>query len=61
MGGGFYDRTLSQLQPDQDGPHLIGLAHDCQRVEQIPIEAWDVPLPEILTPSRRWRWADEPT
>jgi len=61
MGGGFYDRTLGQLQPDQDGPHLIGLAHDCQRVEQVPVEAWDVPLPEILTPSRRWRWADEPT
>ncbi len=58
MGGGFYDRTLSQ--PTQVAPALIGLAHDCQRVEQIPIEAWDVPLPEILTPSRRWRWPSEP-
>ncbi len=56
MGGGFYDRTLSQWHQHQQGPYPIGLAHDCQRVEQIPAEAWDVPLPEVLTPSHHWRW-----
>ncbi|WP_245961404.1 5-formyltetrahydrofolate cyclo-ligase [Thalassotalea euphylliae] len=31
---------------------LIGLAHDCQQVPQIPIEPWDIPLPMIVTPSQ---------
>ena len=46
MGGGFYDRTL------QDWPHSsfipVGLAHQCQQVEQLPTEVWDVPLYQIL-------------
>ncbi|WP_304168601.1 5-formyltetrahydrofolate cyclo-ligase [Lonsdalea britannica] len=54
MGGGFYDRTLEHWQTR--GPYPIGLAHDCQQVEQVPAAHWDVPLPEILTPSREWRW-----
>lgn len=52
MGGGFYDRTLSQIDSAATKPQLIGLAHDCQQVESVPIEAWDVPLPFICTPSR---------
>jgi 5-formyltetrahydrofolate cyclo-ligase len=57
MGGGFYDRTLSQLSSDTKSsgakkPALIGLAHDCQHVESVPVEAWDIPLPAICTPSR---------
>ncbi|AKP32973.1 5-formyltetrahydrofolate cyclo-ligase [Yersinia aleksiciae] len=54
MGGGFYDRTLQHWQ--QGGPYPIGLAHDCQRVEYLPSEYWDVPLPEIVTPEKVWRW-----
>ncbi|MFA9487423.1 MULTISPECIES: 5-formyltetrahydrofolate cyclo-ligase [unclassified Mannheimia] len=44
MGGGFYDRTLAQA------PHIIsvGLAHECQQVEQLPIESWDMPLNHII-------------
>ncbi|MCO4786713.1 MAG: 5-formyltetrahydrofolate cyclo-ligase [Marinomonas atlantica] len=49
MGGGFYDRTFENKA---ERTHLIGLAHDCQEVEQLPIESWDVPLSGILTPSR---------
>ena len=52
MGGGFYDRTLSQLDSAATKPQLIGLAHDCQQVESVPVEAWDIPLPSICTPSR---------
>ncbi|MBT1443545.1 5-formyltetrahydrofolate cyclo-ligase [Shewanella sp. JM162201] len=48
MGGGFYDRTLAQLPA---AIKVIGLAHDCQRVPALPVEAWDVPLPAIVTPS----------
>ncbi|PWC13239.1 5-formyltetrahydrofolate cyclo-ligase [Brenneria roseae subsp. americana] len=54
MGGGFYDRTLQNWS--QQGPYPIGLAHDCQQVERLPTEHWDIPLPEIITPSRRWQW-----
>ncbi|MCA7014640.1 5-formyltetrahydrofolate cyclo-ligase [Dickeya dadantii] len=54
MGGGFYDRTLQHWQ--SRGPYPIGLAHDCQQVDRLPVESWDVPLPEIITPSRQWRW-----
>jgi 5-formyltetrahydrofolate cyclo-ligase len=51
MGGGFYDRTLANFQDNND-ISLIGLAHDCQEVEQIPVESWDIPLPTIITPTR---------
>ncbi len=56
MGGGFYDRTLANLAKLPTAPQLVGLAHDCQQVNAVPIEAWDVPLPIIATPSRIWRF-----
>lgn len=56
MGGGYYDRTLSQWHSHQQGPRPFGLAHDCQQVESLPCESWDVPLPDILTPSKHWQW-----
>ena len=49
MGGGFYDRTLAQLHPDSHC-QVIGLAHNCQQVETVPTEAWDIPLKQIITP-----------
>ncbi|ETT07231.1 5-formyltetrahydrofolate cyclo-ligase [Providencia alcalifaciens] len=54
MGGGFYDRTLAKWQ--QTGFYPIGLAHDCQQVENLPVAHWDIPLPEIITPKKIWRW-----
>jgi len=54
MGGGFYDRTLSNWQ--QHNVYPIGLAHDCQQVEKIPTEHWDIPLPEIITPIKGFRF-----
>lgn len=54
MGGGFYDRTLSRCNrtgSSKAGPYAIGLAHDCQQINTVPTEYWDIPLPEILTPS----------
>lgn len=59
MGGGFYDRTLQDWESaylQQCGPYPIGLAHDCQRVDALPVQGWDVPLPEIITPSTHYRW-----
>lgn len=53
MGGGFYDRCFAQLcQRDHDQvitPQRIGLAHECQRVEQLPLAPWDVPLSAVVT------------
>lgn len=51
MGGGFYDRTLSQLPPGSRC-QVIGLAHNCQQVDAVPGEAWDIPLKQIITPGK---------
>jgi len=56
MGGGYYDRMLAPWFKEKSGPYPIGLAHDCQQVAELPIEKWDVPLPEIITPSQHYQW-----
>ncbi|WP_125778836.1 5-formyltetrahydrofolate cyclo-ligase [Pseudoalteromonas rubra] len=57
MGGGYYDRTLARYYREQwQQPKLIGLAHDCQKVTALPTEAWDVPLPSIITPQHYYQW-----
>ncbi|MGB2742309.1 MAG: 5-formyltetrahydrofolate cyclo-ligase [Cognaticolwellia sp.] len=61
MGGGFYDRTLSHWhqhhqQQSVVKPYPIGLAHDCQLVGSLPSESWDIPLPEIITPSLHFKF-----
>ncbi len=53
MGGGYYDRTLANTIDHK--PYAMGLAHDCQLVTQLPIAAWDVPLAEIITPTRIYK------
>ncbi|QSP95155.1 5-formyltetrahydrofolate cyclo-ligase [Marinobacter salinisoli] len=62
MGGGFYDRTFafSRLRPAM-APKLIGLAHDFQRVEQLPIEPWDIPLHGVVTDRHRYRFRGDST
>ncbi|MFV0261462.1 MAG: 5-formyltetrahydrofolate cyclo-ligase [Kluyvera sp.] len=54
MGGGFYDRTLQNWQ--QHGIQPVGYAHDCQQVDALPVEQWDIPLPAAITPSKVWQW-----
>ncbi|MDH5483739.1 MAG: 5-formyltetrahydrofolate cyclo-ligase [Gammaproteobacteria bacterium] len=51
MGGGYYDRSLAftRHRKQWHSPHLIGLAHECQKIEQLPCEPWDVPLNMIAT------------
>ncbi len=50
MGKGYYDRTFAFMrEKDATGPILIGLAHECQRVETLEAADWDVPLGGILT------------
>ncbi|WP_089024850.1 5-formyltetrahydrofolate cyclo-ligase [Pseudocolwellia agarivorans] len=59
MGGGFYDRTLQKWfeqykENKKARPYPIGLAHNCQRVEAIPVEHWDIPIPQIITPTQNY-------
>ncbi|MBW8054027.1 MAG: 5-formyltetrahydrofolate cyclo-ligase [Nitrospira sp.] len=51
MGAGFYDRTLAILRHRKHWrkPHLIGLAHELQRVDQLASDLWDIPLQAIVT------------
>ena len=49
MGGGFYDRTFAGSVHWLKRPKLFGVAHECQKVAAIPLEAWDIPLQGIFT------------
>lgn len=51
MGGGFYDRSLAYLARRKNGhkPTLIGLAHECQKVDQLALASWDIPLAGTVT------------
>ena len=45
-GGGFYDRTLSTLEPK---PYTVGLAYSHGYIPWLEAQAHDVPLDAILT------------
>lgn len=49
MGGGYYDRTLAA------NPSIttIGLAHDCQQVDALVPQIWDIALSQIITPTQQ--------
>lgn len=55
MGGGFYDRSLAyrSMRKKSHKPTLLGLAHECQRVDRLPLESWDVALQATVT-DRGW-------
>jgi 5-formyltetrahydrofolate cyclo-ligase len=51
MGGGFYDRSLAYQARRKawQKPVLLGLAHECQKVERLAQASWDVPLQGTVT------------
>jgi len=53
MGGGYYDRALAFRRRRRcwKGPHLVGLAFECQRTDGKFAEAWDVRLNSLATES----------
>jgi 5-formyltetrahydrofolate cyclo-ligase len=53
MGGGFYDRALAFRRHRQrwPGPHLVGLAFDCQRSDAEFADPWDLRLDSLATES----------
>jgi 5-formyltetrahydrofolate cyclo-ligase len=54
MGGGYYDATLAFMQHRRlwRKPRLVGIAYECQRVEALPHDPWDMPLDAVLTERR---------
>lgn len=48
FGGGYYDRFLSDY-----GGDTISLAFDCQIVDAVPTERYDLPVKCILTETKR--------
>lgn len=46
MGAGYYDKSLAQVS---QRPYLIGVAHQCQQVEKLPVDPWDIPLDALVT------------
>ncbi|MBJ2245631.1 5-formyltetrahydrofolate cyclo-ligase [Pseudomonas haemolytica] len=61
MGGGFYDRSLAYLARRRSWrkPTLLGLAHECQKVERLAQASWDVPLAGTVT-DKQWYVAQTP-
>ncbi|MGP0172942.1 5-formyltetrahydrofolate cyclo-ligase [Pseudomonas sp. NCHU5208] len=57
MGGGFYDRSLAYLRMRKNWhkPTLLGLAHECQRVDELALASWDVPLQATVSDERWYR------
>lgn len=57
MGKGYYDRSFAFLRARRhwSRPLLVGLAHECQRVDVIEPRPWDVPLDAVVT-ERRLYW-----
>jgi 5-formyltetrahydrofolate cyclo-ligase len=55
MGGGFYDRSLAYQarRKTWQKPVLLGMAHECQKVERLAQASWDVPLQGTVT-DKRW-------
>jgi 5-formyltetrahydrofolate cyclo-ligase len=53
MGGGYYDRALAFRRRRRcwKGPHLVGLAFDCQRTRVKFADAWDLRLDSLATES----------
>ena len=49
MGGGFYDRTLPLLKNACPDIPIIGYGFDCQMVDCVPTEPFDVPIDAMVT------------
>ncbi|MEC9415825.1 MAG: 5-formyltetrahydrofolate cyclo-ligase, partial [Pseudomonadota bacterium] len=50
MGGGYYDREFYYLKKEKkpSKPLLIGIAFDCQKLEKIQQDSWDVSLSNVF-------------
>jgi 5-formyltetrahydrofolate cyclo-ligase len=58
MGGGYYDATLAFLSRRRAWrrPYLVGVAYECQKLDHLPRDPWDVPMDAVLTEQRIYRF-----
>jgi 5-formyltetrahydrofolate cyclo-ligase len=58
MGGGYYDATLAFMRHRRNGhkPRLVGVAYECQLVDALPHDPWDMPLDAVLTERQLYRF-----
>ena len=56
MGGGYYDRTLADLQRRPRRPLLVvvGYQFQCLAPGQLPVAPWDQPVDRVVTDSSWW-------
>ena len=59
-GGGFYDRTLAELESLGNKPLAIGIALDLQKVEHVPHAEYDKRLDGFLTEAGFYATEREP-
>lgn len=56
MGAGYYDRTFAfKRRHPGNGPKLVGIAHQLQCVNNLPVESWDIPLALVATDQQLYR------
>ena len=56
MGKGYYDRSFGfKISRQHSNPLLVGLAHESQLVDSIPLQSWDVRLDAIATDKKIYR------
>ena len=50
-GAGYYDRALGfrRLRRHWIGPKLVGIAYECQRVDELAVRPTDIPLDAVIT------------
>ena len=53
MGGGYFDRHFAFLRSRRSWlrPKLIGLAFNCQKIEKVTPNRWDIPLSRVISES----------
>lgn len=52
MGAGFYDHTFAFIHHQRGRwrrPRMLGIAFSFQRIAELPVEPWDVPLAGVAT------------
>ncbi|MCP5091305.1 MAG: 5-formyltetrahydrofolate cyclo-ligase [Gammaproteobacteria bacterium] len=51
MGGGYFDRCFAFLRHRKHWfqPKLVGVAFECQKVEKIAPNPWDIPLYSVIS------------
>lgn len=57
-GAAYYDRTFAYRLHREHWrkPRLVGLAYECQHIDRLERQPWDVPLDAVITERGTWRF-----